>query len=77
MRDNTHKLKQEHFQLGLRKNLGWSSCGTGCAEVVLTLSLMFARSDRIKALSNVAPDLTADHALSRDWTKDDLRCLPA
>lgn len=45
-------------------------------EVVLTPSLGFSRPDRIKALSNVASDLTADHALSRDWTRDNPRCLP-
>lgn len=46
-------------------------------EVVLTLSLGFSRPDRRKALSNVESDLTAEHALGRDWAGDNVRCLPA
>lgn len=46
-------------------------------EVVLTLSLGFSRPDRRKALSNVESDLTAEHALGRDWAGDNVRCLSA
>ena len=66
------------FPAGFKEELGmvklWNRLHR---EVVLTPSLGFSRPDRIKALSNVESDVTADHALSRDWTRDDLKCLPA
>lgn len=49
MRGNTRKLKQELFQLGLRKNREVKLP----REVVLTPSFGFSRPDGIKALSNV------------------------
>lgn len=73
--DNTHKLKWESFQLNMRTTQVklWKRLPR---EVVLTRSLGFSRPDRRKALSNVESDLTAEHALSRDWMKDSMRCFP-